>query len=36
MRWLREASMPTIEQAAELAACLADLPSEPGVIERLL
>ena len=28
-RWLREAQGPTIEQAAELAATLADLPADP-------
>jgi hypothetical protein len=29
MRWLTETPAPTIEQAAEVAASLADLPSEP-------
>jgi hypothetical protein len=29
-RWLRETPEATIEQAAEIAGSLADLPSEPG------
>ncbi len=34
-RWLRETGAATIEQAAELAASLADLPSEPQVAEAI-
>jgi hypothetical protein len=34
-RWLSEAPSPTIEVAAELAATLADLPSEPALVEML-
>ncbi|HWX73786.1 MAG TPA: hypothetical protein VNZ05_00670 [Solirubrobacteraceae bacterium] len=29
MRWIGEFRWPTIERAAELAACLADLPRDP-------
>jgi hypothetical protein len=35
-RWIGESSEPTIEQAAELAGCLADLPDEPrGAVEAI-
>jgi hypothetical protein len=36
VRWLSEAQRPSIEQAAELAATLADLPSEPSALEGIL
>jgi hypothetical protein len=35
-RWVTETGSATIEQAAEVAASLADLPSEPVMLERLL
>ena len=35
-RWACEAGAPTVEQAAEVAASLADLPAEPTMLERLL
>src|SRR5438552_15495455 len=35
-RWLSEAPSPTIEQAAEIAGMLAELPLEPQVNEGLL
>jgi hypothetical protein len=35
VRWLSETPAVTIEGAAEAAACLADLPAEPTVVERL-
>ena len=35
-RWTSEAGAPTVEQAAEVAASLADLPSEPVMLERLI
>jgi hypothetical protein len=34
-RWLAETDAPTIEQAAEVSAMLADLPEEPMVVDRL-
>jgi hypothetical protein len=34
-RWVTETPAATIEQAAETAASLADLPGEPTVLERL-
>jgi hypothetical protein len=35
-RWIGESSEPTIEQAAELAGCLAELPAEPrGAVEAI-
>lgn len=34
-RWAAEAPDATIEQAAELAASLADLPSEPAMLGML-
>jgi hypothetical protein len=35
-RWIGECRRPTIEKAAELAACLARLPNEPGrALERI-
>jgi hypothetical protein len=35
-RWISESGEPTIEQAAELAGCLADLPAEPrGAVEAI-
>jgi hypothetical protein len=34
--WLSEAERPSIDQPAELAATLADLPAEPAALERLL
>jgi hypothetical protein len=36
VRWLRESERPSIEQAAEIAGALADLPSEPAALEGLL
>jgi hypothetical protein len=35
-RWASETGAATIEQAAEVAASLADLPSEPTLLDRLL
>ena len=35
-RWLRESPAPTIEQAAELAGCLTELPSEPSTLDAIL
>jgi hypothetical protein len=35
-RWIAETGTATIEQAAEMAASLADLPAEPGMMDRLL
>ena len=34
-RWIAETPHATTEQAAEVAASLADLPSEPAMVERL-
>jgi hypothetical protein len=34
-RWASETGTATIEQAAEIAASLADLPSEPAMLDRL-
>jgi hypothetical protein len=35
-RWISESANPTIEQAAELAGCLADLPAEPrGAVDAI-
>ena len=34
-RWASETPTATIEQAAEVAASLADLPAEPSMIDRL-
>jgi hypothetical protein len=36
VRWLSEAEWPSIDQAAELAATLADLPAEPAALDGLL
>jgi hypothetical protein len=36
LRWLGESRRPSIEQAAELAATLADVPSEPQALKGLL
>jgi hypothetical protein len=36
IRWLSESERPSIDQAAELAATLADLPAEPQAMEGLL
>jgi hypothetical protein len=35
-RWLDEAPTPTIEIAAEVAGCLADLPAEPQALNVIL
>jgi hypothetical protein len=35
-RWVTETGAATIEQAAEVAASLADLPTEPAMLKRLL
>ena len=35
-RWLNEAGSPTIEQAAEAAGLLAELPTEPQALDGLL
>ncbi len=35
-RWVTETGAATIEQAAEVAASLADLPAEPTMLSRLL
>jgi hypothetical protein len=35
-RWASETGTATIERAAEIAASLADLPSEPTMLARLL
>ena len=35
-RWLSESPGPTIEAAAELASCLAELPAEPQLLEAIL
>lgn len=35
-RWVSETGTATIEQAAEVAASLADLPSEPAMLARLV
>lgn len=35
VRWLGEARQPSIEQAAELAATLADLPAEPKALDEI-
>jgi hypothetical protein len=35
LRWLRESERPSIEQAAEISGCLADIPSEPQAVEGL-
>jgi hypothetical protein len=35
-RWIRECRRPTIARAAELAACLAELPRDPpGALQRI-
>jgi hypothetical protein len=34
-RWAAETGTATAEQAAEVTATLADLPTEPGMIDRL-
>ncbi len=34
-RWVSESGSATIEQAAEVAASLADLPSEPRMVEAI-
>ena len=36
VRWLSDAQRPSIEQAAELAATLADLPAEPKALDGIL
>jgi len=36
VRWLEATQRPTIEQAAELAATLADLPAEPQALDGIL
>lgn len=35
-RWASETAAATIEQAAEVAASLADLPEEPAMLSRLI
>jgi hypothetical protein len=35
-RWISETRNATIEQAAEVAAALSDLPAEPAMLTRLL
>jgi hypothetical protein len=35
-RWLSESPAPTIDAAAELAGCLAELPAEPQSLEAVL
>jgi hypothetical protein len=35
-RWLAETPAPTIEQTAELAGCLAELPAEPDTLRVIL
>ncbi len=35
-RWLSESRAPTIDAAAELAGCLAELPAEPQLLEAIL
>ncbi len=35
-RWLSESRTPTIDAAAELAGCLAELPAEPQLLEAVL
>ena len=35
-RWLRESHAPSIDTAAEIAGCLADLPAEPSRLEGIL
>jgi hypothetical protein len=35
-RWLGESPAPTIDVAAELAACLAELPAEPQSLQAIL
>jgi hypothetical protein len=35
-RWLSESPAPTIDAAAELAGCLAELPAEPQLLEAML
>lgn len=35
-RWLSESRAPTIDAAAELAACLAELPAEPQLLQAIL
>jgi hypothetical protein len=35
-RWLSESPGPTIDAAAELAGCLAELPGEPQLLEDML
>jgi hypothetical protein len=34
-RWINEAGAPTMEQAAEVAASLAELPTEPRSLEEI-
>jgi len=34
-RWAAETATATVEQAAVLAASLADLPAEPGMLEEI-
>lgn len=34
-RWINEAGAPTIEQAAEVAASLAELPAEPSSLDEV-
>jgi catalase (peroxidase I) len=34
-RWVAESGTATIEQAAEIAASLADLPVEPGMLDAI-
>jgi hypothetical protein len=36
VRWLGESQRPSIEQAVELAATLADLPAEPKALDGIL
>lgn len=35
-RWLSESRTPTIDAAAEMAGCLAELPAEPQLLEAIL
>jgi hypothetical protein len=34
-RWISETPSATVEQAAEIAGCLADLPTEPSAMEAI-
>jgi hypothetical protein len=36
VRWLRETRQPSIEDTAELAACLAELPNDPQALNVIL